>query len=142
MHEFETLLRRLSEGRIGRRDFIKRATALGLAAAIPTGILAEEARAAEPRQGGTIRLGLTDPATTDTLDPATYISNHTQIGMFGGVLNNLTEVAPNGEIIPELAESFEASDDAKTLDAEDVLASIIHHRSEDAKSAAKPLQTH
>ena len=33
MHEFETLLRRLSEGRIGRRDFIKRATALGLAAA-------------------------------------------------------------------------------------------------------------
>ena len=155
MHEFETLLRRLSEGRIGRRDFIRRATALGLAAAIPTGILAEEAKAAEPKSGGTIRLGLTDPATTDTLDPATYISNHTQIGMFGGVLNNLTEVAPDGEIIPELAESFEASDDAKTwvfklrkgiefhngksLDAEDVLASINHHRSEDSKSAAKPL---
>ena len=49
MHEFETLLRRLSEGRIGRRDFIKRATALGLAAAVPTALLAEEAKAAAPK---------------------------------------------------------------------------------------------
>jgi hypothetical protein len=49
MHEFETLLRRLSEGRIGRRDFIKRATALGLAAAIPTGILAARRRAPRNR---------------------------------------------------------------------------------------------
>ena len=31
MHEFESLLRRLSEGRIGRRNFIKKATALGFA---------------------------------------------------------------------------------------------------------------
>ena len=155
MQDLEKLQRLLSEGRIGRREFITRVSALGLAAAVPAGLWAEEARAAEPKKGGTIRLGLTDPATTDTLDPATFISNHTQIGMFGGVLNNLTEVAPDGEIVPELAESFEASDDAKTwtfklrkgiefhngksFEAEDVLASINHHRSEGSKSAAKPL---
>ena len=38
MKKLEELQRRLSEGRISRREFIGRATALGLAAAIPLGI--------------------------------------------------------------------------------------------------------
>ncbi|MFV0473441.1 MAG: ABC transporter substrate-binding protein, partial [Pikeienuella sp.] len=69
------------------------------------------------------------------------------------VYNNLTEVAPSGEVIPELAESFEASADAKTwtfrlrdgirfhggqvLEAADVAASINHHRGENSSSSAK-----
>jgi len=66
--------------------------------------------------------------------------------------NNLTEVSHTGELIPELAESWEPSDNAvtwtfklrkgvefhngKTLDAGDVVASINHHRGPDSKSAA------
>lgn len=139
---------------ITRRDFMEGALALGVSVTTATHLMSK-AEAATPKKGGTFRLGLVDPATSDTLDPATYISNHTQIGMNFGVLNNLTEVATNGELIPELAESFDASDDAatwtfklrkgvefhngKSFEAEDVIASVNHHRGEDSKSAAKPL---
>ena len=51
MKTFEQLKQEVSEGRIGRREFIKRATALGMAAAIPGALLAEEARAAAPKRG-------------------------------------------------------------------------------------------
>ena len=36
MKKIEELQRSLSEGRLGRRDFIKQATAMGMAAAIPS----------------------------------------------------------------------------------------------------------
>ena len=48
------------------------------------------------------------------MDPATYISTFTQIGNSFGLYNQLTEVAPDGTLVPELAESFEATKDAKT----------------------------
>jgi peptide/nickel transport system substrate-binding protein len=73
--------------------------------------------------------------------------------MLGGVCNNLAEVDANGRIVPELAETFEPSADAKTwtfklrkgvtfsngkpLTAEDVIASYNHHRGKDSKSGAK-----
>ena len=69
--------------------------------------------------------------------------------------NNLTEVDAKGNVQPELAESFEASDgakkwvfklrngvtfhDGKALTPEDVIASIRHHMGEGSKSAAKSL---
>jgi peptide/nickel transport system substrate-binding protein len=69
--------------------------------------------------------------------------------------NNLTEKGADGRLVPELAENWEASDDAtewvfdlrkgvefhngKTLDSEDVIASLNHHRGEDSTSAIKPL---
>ncbi len=72
---------------------------------------------------------------------------------FGQLRNCLTEIAPDNSLIGELAESWEASDDAtewtfklrqgvefhngKTLDATDVVESLNHHRGEDSKSAAK-----
>jgi peptide/nickel transport system substrate-binding protein len=67
----------------------------------------------------------------------------------------LTEVAADGSLVGEVAESWEASDDAKvwtfklrdgltyhsgkSVTPEDVIASIDHHRGEDSKSAAKPI---
>ena len=67
--------------------------------------------------------------------------------------NCLVEIDHQGNPIPELAESWEASKDAatwtfklrqgvefhngKTMTAEDVIFSINHHRGEDSKSAAK-----
>jgi hypothetical protein len=50
MKTFASLQRAISEGKIGRREFIRRATALGMAAAIPSAMLAEEARAAAPKR--------------------------------------------------------------------------------------------
>ena len=71
------------------------------------------------------------------------------------VNNHLAEIGTSGKLEPELAESWEASPDAKewtfkirkgvefhngkTLDADDVVASVNHHRHEDSKSAAKAL---
>jgi peptide/nickel transport system substrate-binding protein len=75
--------------------------------------------------------------------------------LFGQVRNNLTEVSTTGELIPELAESWDSTPDAstwtfkvrqgvefhngKTLDSQDVVDSLRHHLADDSKSAAKGL---
>ena len=67
----------------------------------------------------------------------------------------LTGFTRDGSIEPQIAESFEASDDAKewrfkirsgatfhdgkAVTAEDVATAISYHRGEDSTSAAKPL---
>ena len=70
-----------------------------------------------------------------------------------GIYNNLMEIGPDNKVTPELAEGVEPSPDAKvwtfrlrrgvtfsngkTLDADDVVASINHHRGAQSKSTAK-----
>ncbi|MDX1529208.1 MAG: ABC transporter substrate-binding protein, partial [Gammaproteobacteria bacterium] len=120
----------------------------------PGALFSSSALAATPKKGGHFRLGLGHGSTTDSLDPATYLDTYMQV-VGNGIRNNLTEVSPDNELVPELAESWEASPDAKvwrfkirqgvefhngkTLDTEDVIASIQHHRGEDSKSAAKAI---
>ena len=149
MTTFDDLKRNFVEGRVDRRDFIRRATAMGMAAAIPAGILAEEARASEPKRGGLFRSAVRGGATSDSLDGAALLDTH-NIMTSWACRNNLTEVAPDGSIVGELAESWEASADAatwvfnlrngvefhngKSLDADDVIFSINHHRGEDSTS--------
>ena len=67
MKAFDDLKRLLSEGRIERREFIKRSTALGVATAIPSIVLTEEARASEPKRGGRFRMAVRGGATSDSL---------------------------------------------------------------------------
>ena len=147
------LKEQLCEGRIDRRDFLQLAMALGATTALAT-TMADKAFAAMAKQGGTLRIGIGHGSTSDTLDPATYTDSYMQFVGYG-LRNHLTEVSNTNELIPELAESFEASPDAatwtfklrkgvefhngKTLDADDVVASINHHRGEDSKSAAKAI---
>jgi len=143
--------RLLAEGRLTRRQFVQRAMALGATSALATSMAGQVALAA-PKRGGNLRIGVGGGSTTDSLDPATTTDTFMQL--FGyGLRNNLTEVNHKGEVIPELAESWEATPDAvtwtfklrkgvefhngKTMDAADVIASINHHRGEDSKSAAK-----
>ena len=151
MKELDYYAKLLELGKIGRREFIARASALGGAAAL-TGLLPGTGRAATPKKGGTLRIGLGHGSTTDTLDPATFTDTYTQFIGYA-MRNQLIEVSPKGELVPELAESWEASADAarwtfklrkgvefhngKTVDADDVVASFNHHRGEDSKSAAK-----
>ena len=115
-------------------------------------MIAEEARAAAPKRGGKFRIGIGYGSTTDALDPGTFNDTYMQtVGL--AARNCLTEVNNKDELVGELAESWEASSDAKTwtfklrkgvefhngksLEAEDVLASVNHHITEDAKSSAK-----
>ena len=145
------LQRLLSAGKINRRDFLKAATALGISIVAAQSLLAGSAQAA-PKKGGRLRVGLAEGATSDSLDPQTYTDTFMMSLGFGSH-NTLTEINPAGELVGDVAESWEASVDAatwrfklrkgiefsngKTMTAEDVIASINHHRGKDSKSAAK-----
>ena len=154
MKSIKQLEKQLAEGQISRREFISRAGAFGLAAAVPGALLGTAAHAQTPKQGGRLRIGSAHGSTTDSLDPATFENGY--MGMLNYAVNNqLAEVAPDGELVGEVAESWEASPDArtwrlkirngvefhnsKTVTSDDVIASIQHHRHEDSKSAARSL---
>ena len=141
-----------SQKGITRRRFMERALALGATTALAT-TLANNAFAA-PKKGGRLRLGLGHGSTTDSMNPATFENLYMQV-VGSAARSNLMEVGQNGDLVPELAESFDVSDDAKTwkfnlrkgaefhngktVDSGDVVASINHHRGKDSKSAAKSL---
>ena len=155
MKKLENLQRQLSEGRINRREFIKRATSLGLVGAIPSFLLAKEALASTPKRGGRLRQAIRGGSTSDTLFGVLGGGGRHQVNTQWQILNNLTEIKPDGNVTGELAESWEASDDAsewvfklrkgvefhngKTLDAADVVHSINVHRGENTKSTGKGL---
>jgi len=151
MKEINQLKERLSQGRITRRDFIRSAIALGVA--LPTATsLSSAVLAATPNKGGMLRQALTGGASSDSLDPATYLDSYMiNVGM-GQLRNNLTEIDENNQLVPELAESWDSSDgqtwmfnirkgvefhNGRSLKANDVVASIQHHLGENTKSAAK-----
>ena len=152
MSGLEKLEKLLAIGQISRREFLSRATALGLAATVSPALLKTSVKAAAPQKGGRLRMAMAGGATTDSLDPAT-ISDNIPHCVTWQLRNNLVEIDHEGKPIPELAESWESSGDAtrwvfklrkgvefhngKTLDAEDVVYSINYHRSEDSKSGTK-----
>jgi peptide/nickel transport system substrate-binding protein len=143
----------LAQGWISRREFVKRLSAVGIAASAPGAMLASAPAYAAPRKGGKFRVGLGHGSTTDSLDPATWENAYTQFTFGYGSNNHLTEILPDGNLGPELAESWESSPDAKvwtfklrqgvefhngkTLEASDVIASLNHHRGKDSKSGGK-----
>ena len=99
------------DGKIDRREFLTRATALGMSAAGAYALIGvpQPARAqAAIRDGGTIRIqqeviGLKDPRTADW----SQIANFTR-----GYLEYLTEYQNDGTIRGMLLESWDISDDA------------------------------
>ncbi|MBV9524054.1 MAG: ABC transporter substrate-binding protein [Alphaproteobacteria bacterium] len=157
MGELDHLKDALAAGRIGRRDFLNRAAALGASLALADSLLASAAVAAEtPTKGGHLILGLNGAGAGDSLDPATYTATFAQV-LGQQLYSTLTEVDEKVKVQPALAESWEAKPDAKewvfrirkgvtfhndkTLTAADVVYSINHHRAKDSKSAAKALLT-
>ncbi|WP_348647659.1 ABC transporter substrate-binding protein [Marivita sp. S6314] len=107
------------------------------------------------QRGGTLRLGLAGANTSDSWDSRTHSDSFMIMAGHGAVFDCLTQVAANGELVGELAESWEASADAvtwtfklrqgvtfhngKAFGADDVLSSLQMHTAEGAKSAAKPI---
>ena len=144
------------QGRMSRRNFMMGAVALGVSMTAATGLVSR-AEAATPKQGGRLRIGLTGGSTSDILDPGQILDLYMINVQFGQLRNGLSEVAADGSLIPELAESWEASPDAKvwtfkvrqgvefhngkTLDATDVVDSLNHHLGEASTSAAKGILT-
>ena len=144
---------KLRSGQIDRRQFVMSALAAGVV--LPTALaMADKVAAATPNQGGLFRIGVGHGSTTDSMDPGTYENGMTGIlsHLIGG---HLTEVSNQTELIPELAEGWEARADAatwrfkmrqgiefhdgKTLTADDVIATLNFHRGENSRSAAKGL---
>jgi peptide/nickel transport system substrate-binding protein len=150
MLTIDQLKQKLAAGRISRRGFMEGALALGTTVAAAE-LMMGKALAA-PSKGGTYKQALTGGATSDSLDPAKILDSY-MINVSSQLRNNLTEIGPDNQLRPELAESWEASADAatwtfklrqgvefhngKSLEAADVVASFQHHLGEDTESAAK-----
>ena len=130
-----------------RRTFIHGGVGLAASALLPNSALANT-----PRRGGRLRIGMSAASTTDTLDPITYLDLNTFcMGFTLG--NNLVEMTPGKEPIPELAEEWDSSDQSrrwafrirkgvefhngKTLTPSDVVYSLNRHRAESSKSLSK-----
>lgn len=150
--ELDFLSRRVATGKMSRRDFLGRAAALGIAAPFATSLLARAAHAQAPQKGGALRMGLSGGESTNSLDPATWLTQVPQ--NFGSTWGELMvlQSPEDGSPQPVLAESWEASDDAtewrfkirkgitfhngKELTAEDAAQTFRRHSDEDTESAA------
>ena len=139
---------------MNRREFLIGSTALGISGALGTSIVARQAWASTPKRGGTFRIAIADGSVGDTLNTQHSDSTMT-VNLNYIIRGNLTEIGPSNELTPDLAESWESSPDAKqwifklrkgvefhngkSLDANDVIATLNHHIGEDSTSGAKAL---
>ncbi len=107
----QTEARACRDGKLSRREFLTRATALGVSAPAAYGLLGlavPAARADTPRMGGTLRVQMDiraqrDPRTWDWSEPANVCR---------GWLEYLVHYERDGTVQPVLLESWEANDDA------------------------------
>jgi peptide/nickel transport system substrate-binding protein len=152
MEPFDKLVSSLHKGEISRRDFMQKAAALGLAAAVPSALISTGAQAATPRRGGHLRVATVQGSSTDQLDPAQLSSGHTNF-LWYSIHSQLTEIGADGQLAPMLAESYETGKDpsewifklrkgvqfhnGKAVTADDVIASLDRHRGEASASAMK-----
>lgn len=141
------------KGGISRRDFMHYSIAAGLTATTASGLWVSTAKAA-PKRGGTFRLGAHDGNTSDTHDPGTYVTFAT-IQLAHAYRSYLTLIESDGTLGPDLATEWSASPDAKEwtfqlnnkgtfhsgkkCTADDIIASMNHHRGDKSTSAAKAL---
>lgn len=154
MSDMFKLKKMAAAGKMSRREFMGAAIAAGVSVSMAGTIFSSVAHAAAPKKGGHFKCGLGAGSTTDSLDPGSTTHTYTQL-INHATYNYMTELDQKGKLIPELSTGWEASKDAKvwrfklrngvthhsgkTLDADDVIASINHHRGKDSKSAAKPI---
>ncbi|MDO6963300.1 ABC transporter substrate-binding protein [Rhizobium alvei] len=154
MSEFEHKLKAAEamarKGNLSRRDFIQLALATGIAIPAASSMFSK-AQAAEPKKGGTLRLGMEGGSASDSLDPRTY-ADSVMIAASLCIMNGLIEFDSDGNPTGELLESWDVQPGAqdwvfnvrqgikfsngKTLDADDIIYSIQLHRGE-TKSPAK-----
>jgi peptide/nickel transport system substrate-binding protein len=154
--KLEQMMTEVAKAKLGRREFIHLAVAAGMTASAAQILFAQAAKA-QPKKGGKLRIALGHGSTTNTLDPANYLDNYMATFAWGTLSNGMTEVDRNGNVTPDLVESFEPTEQArkwvfrtrkgatfhngKSVTPADLIASIRHHMGENSKSAAKSLFT-
>jgi len=149
--ELNYLSRRVALGKLSRRDFLGRASALGVSAAFANTLLTGAVRAAGPVKGGTLKAGLVGGESTNSLDPALFM---TQVPFAFGKMwgEMIVELSPEGALEYRIAEEIGSSPDAKTwtlkirdgvefhngktVTAQDVAATLERHSDEKSKSGA------
>ena len=113
MEALNKLTNALKSKRISRRNFMQQGLAAGVSVTALS-VVAEKVHAATPKKGGHMRVAKGHGSTTDVLDPG-IIENGYTIGLaLGGYQGYLTQIGGDGSLEPSLAESWEASSDAKT----------------------------
>lgn len=140
-------------GRLSRREFMSYALAAGATMTAASGSWTNVAHA-QPAMGGHFRFGIHDGNSSDTHDPGTYLTRQ-NIYLVHQFRSFLTLIEPGGALGPDLATEWSANADAsqwtfklnpnavfhsgRPVVADDVIASMNHHRGDDSASAAKAL---
>lgn len=150
--ELDYLGRRVARGILSRREFLGRAAALGVSATFANSILSKAAAAQGAKKGGALKMGLVGGESTNSLDPATWLTQVPQnFGLTWGE-TMIVQSPEDGSAQPVLVESWEASDDAaewrfkvrkgitfhdgKDMTPEDIAQTFRRHSNEETKSAA------
>ncbi len=143
----------VKKGRMSRREFNGRAAALGVAAAGASTLLANAGVAETPMKGGELKVASEYSGAEETYDP-TKMTNSTDIQRAYQVYNRLTNLDYSMNLTPNLAENWEARNQAtewifelreaefhngKTLTSADVIYSLSEHIKEGSESPSKPL---
>ena len=154
MNDIDILLKEMNTGRMSRREFLGRAAALGISATAGATLLGQSAYAATPKRGGEVTVASEETSQTETYDP-TKMTTGTDANRSYQVYNRLTNLDRSLNAVPNLAEEWEAANDAtewtfklregvefhngKTLTVKDVIYSLGEHIKEDSKSPSKTL---
>jgi len=151
---FNKILQAGRSKELSRRDFMTHAMAAGLTLTAASTLWTTGVSAQTPEKGGKFRVGVHDGNTSDVHDPGKYLSvGNIQIAHTHR--SYLTEITADNGLGPDLATNWEASPDAKVwtfeiannasfhsgkpVTANDVIATINHHRGEGTTSAAASL---
>ena len=154
MKDLEIHLQEVQAGRMNRREFLGRATAMGLSVAAASSLLSQSAFAATPKRGGDVVFTTEYTGAEETFNP-TKMTNSTDIQRAYQVYNRLTNLDRNLQVVPNLAVEWESANDAtewtfvlregvefhngKTLTAKDIIYSLNQHIKEGSESPSKPL---
>ncbi|MDQ1032288.1 peptide/nickel transport system substrate-binding protein [Streptomyces umbrinus] len=106
----------------GRRSVLAAATAgaaslgaswllTGCTGASAAPALPMDAKGGSPDRGGTLRIARPPASDAETLDPASALSAYEYLG---ALYNRLVRVGANGDLVPDLAESWEPDAKART----------------------------
>ena len=149
--QLDSMIADVRRGRMTRREFVGRTTALGVSAGLATALFTKAAPAQEAKKGGVLKVGMQGGESTNSLDPALAASEVPfQVNMTWGEM--LVDVNPDGSLDMRIAEEVSSSPDATewkfkiragveyhgggTVTAEDVVATLKRHTDEKAQSGA------
>ncbi len=149
----DKLVKEARLGKLSRRTFMHYSLAAGITTTAASGLWTSSALAS-PSRGGTFRLGAHDGNSSDNHDPGTYLS-FSMIQLAHTFRSYMTMIMPDGSLGADIATEWSANPGATEwtfkinknatfhsgakVTANDVIASLNHHRGEASTSAAKAL---